>query len=61
MYRLRLNWKTTNNVATLLSNQVNNQSLIPLIDVIQLTFDSEDYYRTGCRNVGHRNNSPIQD
>ena len=61
MYRLRLNWKTTNNVATLLSNQVNNQSLIPLIDVIQLTFDSEDYYRTGCRNVGHCNNSPIQD
>ena len=35
-----------------LTNQVNNQSLIPSIDVIQLTL-TEDDYRTGYRNVTH--------
>ena len=31
-----------NNIATYLTNQINNQSIIPLTD-----------YRTGCRNVSH--------
>ena len=38
---------------TLVIDQINNQSIIPSTDVIQLTFDSEDDYRTGCRNVSH--------
>ena len=27
--------------------------MIPSTDVIQLNFDSEDDYRTGCRKVSH--------
>ena len=47
-----------------MTNQINNQSTIPSTDVIQLDhFDSEDDYRTGCRNFEAtvNNNSPIQD
>ena len=33
----RLNCQRTNEIGTKLSNQVNNQSLIPLTEVIQLT------------------------
>ena len=36
-----------------LTNQVDKQSSISSTDVIQLTFDSEDDYRTVCRNVSH--------
>ena len=33
----RLNWQKTNNLATYLTNQINNQNLIPSTDMIQLT------------------------
>ena len=52
----RLNWQTTmtNNIETSLSNQVNNQSIIPSTDVTQFTFTHfEDDYRTGCQNSSH--------
>ena len=50
----QLHWQTTNNIATSLTNRVNNQSLIPSTDVIHWThFDSEDDYCTGCWNVSH--------
>ena len=35
----------------ILTNQVNNQAIIPSTDVIQLTLTLD--YRTGCRNVSH--------
>ena len=41
-----------------MTNKINNQSIIPSTDVIQLTFDSENDYHTGFRNVSH---CPIQD
>ena len=37
MDRVRLNWQMTNNIATSLTNQINNQSLTPSTDVIRLT------------------------
>ena len=57
-----LNWQTTNNIMTWLTNQVKNQSLIPSTDEIQLTLTLKIDYCTGCRNVNYvNNNSPIQD
>ena len=52
----------TNNIATQLTNQINNQSIISLTDVIQLTLTlkmtTAQFVET---SVTVNNNSPIQD
>ena len=57
-----LNWQTTNNIATYLTNQVNNQSTIPLTDVVQLTLTLKmTTAQVVETSVTVNNNSPIQD
>ena len=57
-----LNWQAINNIATYLTNQVNNQSTVLLTDVVQLTLTLK---MTNAQvvetSVTVNNNSPIQD
>ena len=58
----RLNRQTTNNIATELTNHVNNQSLIPSTDAIRLTLTLEMTTAQAVEtSVTVNNNSPIQD
>ena len=57
----RLNWQTTNNIATYLTNQINNQSVIPSTDVIQLTMTLKMTTAQVVETSVTVNNSPIQD
>ena len=53
---------TTNNIETYLTNQVNNQSLIPSTDVIQLTLTPKmTTTQVSETSVAVNNNSSIQD
>ena len=52
----------TNNIATLLTNQINNQSMIASTDVIQLTLTLKmTTAQIAKTSVTVNNNSPIQD
>ena len=57
----RLNWRTTSNIATWLTNQVNNQSSTPSTDVIQLTLTLKMTNAPVVEMSVTVNNSPIQD
>ena len=58
----RLNGQTTNNIATYLTNQVNNQSIIPSTDMIQLNLTLKMTTAQVIEtSVTVNNNSPIQD
>ena len=58
----RLNWQTTNNFTTQLTNQINNQSIIPSTEVIQLTLTLKMTTAQVIEtSVTVNNNSPIQD
>ena len=57
----RLNWQTTNDIATYLTNQINNQSVIPSTDVIQLTLTLKMTTAQIVETSVTVNNSPIQD
>ena len=57
-----LNWQTTNNIATLLTNQINNQRLIPSTDVIQLSLTLKmTTAQVAETSVTVNNNSPFPD
>ena len=51
----------TNNIATQLTNQINNQSIIPLTDVIQLTLTLKMTTAQVVKTSVTVDNSPIQD
>ena len=52
----------TNNITTQLTNQINNQSIIPSTDVIQLTLTLKMTTAQVVKtSVTVNNNSPIQD
>ena len=57
-----LNWQTTNNIATLLTNQINNKRLIPSTDVIQLSLTLKiTTAQVAETSVTVNNNSPFPD
>ena len=43
--------QTTNNISTSLTNQVNSQRHIYHLPTFHFSLDSEDDFRSGCRNV----------
>ena len=51
----------TNNIATQLTNQINNQSIISLTDVIQLTLTLKMTTAQVVKTSVTVDNSPIQD
>ena len=51
----------TNNIATQLTNQINNQSIISLTDVIQLTLTLKMTTAQFVKTSVTVDNSPIQD
>ena len=57
----RVNWQMTNNIATQLTNQINNQSIISSTDVIQLTLTLKMTTAQVVKTSVTVNNSPIQD
>ena len=58
----QLNWQTTNNIATKLTNQINNQSIIPWTDVVQLALTlTMTTAQVVEMSVTVNNNSRIQD
>ena len=58
---LRLIWQTTNNIATSLTKQANNQSLISLTNVIQLTLTLKMTTAQVVETSVTVKNIPIQD
>ena len=57
----RLNWQKINNIATELANQVNDESLILSVDVIQVTLTLKMTTAQVVETSVAVNNSPLQD